>query len=90
MILGQGSKEPDVYVRPRHRPNPPQGAPVADRFGNAFPTMMVEVGFSQSLPDLHRTVARYFSPQTTIQIVLAIKIFGVCTNALANTSTHFT
>ncbi|GBC22693.2 hypothetical protein GLOIN_2v1472046 [Rhizophagus irregularis DAOM 181602=DAOM 197198] len=31
--------------------------------------MMVEVGFSQSLPDLHRTTALYFGSQTTIQIV---------------------
>ncbi|GBB89479.1 hypothetical protein RclHR1_16180005 [Rhizophagus clarus] len=86
--LGQGSgREPDVYVRPKHRPRPQQGAPAADRFGNAFPTMMIEVGFSQSLPDLHRTAIRYLNQQTTIQIVLAIKIFGIRTNALTNTST---
>ncbi|UZO04478.1 uncharacterized protein OCT59_024864 [Rhizophagus irregularis] len=86
--LGQGrNKEPDAYVRPKHRNPPPQGALAADIYGNPFPTMMIEVGFSQNLPDLHRTAARYFNPLTTIQIVLAIKIFGVRTNALANTST---
>ncbi|CAB4482571.1 hypothetical protein RhiirA1_493340 [Rhizophagus irregularis] len=48
--------------------------------------MMVEVGFSQSLPDLHRTTALYFGSQTTIQIVLVIKIFGDCRDIITNTS----
>jgi hypothetical protein len=78
--------EPDISIRPRHRPRPQQGAPAAYDEGTPYLTMMVEVGYSQSLADLHRTAALYFSQQTTIRIVLAIKIFGLRTNARTNTS----
>jgi hypothetical protein len=86
MILGQNTaKESDSWVRPRHRPDPPVGSGLgADKNDKAYPT---EVGFSQSLPDLHRKAALYFGPRITIQIVLAIKIFGVRTDSNTNTST---
>ncbi|PKK58192.1 hypothetical protein RhiirC2_341559 [Rhizophagus irregularis] len=88
-ILGQNTeREPDSWVRPKHRPDPPAGSGQgADNNDKAYPTMMIEVGFSQSLPDLHRTATLYFDPRTTIQIVLAIKIFGVRTDTTTNTST---
>ncbi|PKY49786.1 hypothetical protein RhiirA4_465904 [Rhizophagus irregularis] len=53
----------------------------------AYPTMMIEVGFSQSLPDLHQIAALYFNRRTIIQIVLTIKIFGKRINTNTNTST---
>uniref|UniRef100_U9T1N8 Uncharacterized protein n=1 Tax=Rhizophagus irregularis (strain DAOM 181602 / DAOM 197198 / MUCL 43194) TaxID=747089 RepID=U9T1N8_RHIID len=50
--------------------------------------MMIEVGFSQSLPpDPHQIAALYFNRRTTIQIVLTIKIFGKRINTNTNTST---
>ncbi|PKK59418.1 hypothetical protein RhiirC2_794861 [Rhizophagus irregularis] len=89
MILGQNAaKEPDSWVRPAHRPDPPAGSGQgANDKDIAYPTMMIEVGFSQSLPDLHRTAALYSNPRTTIQIVLAIKIFGERVDPNTNTST---
>ncbi|GBC15737.1 uncharacterized protein OCT59_027702 [Rhizophagus irregularis] len=76
LILGaNSSKEPDSWVRPKYRIRPGPGAPAANNLGAAYPTMIIEVGHSQSLLDLHRKVALYFSPRTTIQIVLLVKIF---------------
>jgi Uma2 family endonuclease len=81
-------REPDSFVRPIHRPDPPAGSGQgADNNDKTYPTMMIEAGFSQSLPDLHRTAALYFNQRTTIQIVLAIKIFGARTDTNTNTST---
>ncbi|CAB4378521.1 unnamed protein product [Rhizophagus irregularis] len=54
---------------------PGPSASAANNLGAAYPTMIIEVGHSQSLLDLHRKVALYFSPRTTIQIVLLVKIF---------------
>ncbi|GBC03842.1 hypothetical protein RclHR1_05360002 [Rhizophagus clarus] len=68
------SKEPDSWVRPKNRIRPQPGA-AANNLGAAYPTMIIEVGYTQSLPDLHRKVALYFSSRTTIQIVLLVKIF---------------
>jgi len=39
--------------------------------------MIIEVGYAQSLPDLHQKVTLYFSQETSIQIVLIIKIFDL-------------
>jgi hypothetical protein len=88
MILGQNTvKEPDCWVRPIYRPDPPVGSDQgADNNDKAYPTMMIEVGFSQSFPDLHHTATLNFDPRTTIQIVLAIKICGVRINT--NTDAH--
>ncbi len=74
MILGQNTaKEPDSMVRPERRPQP-QPAQAMDRRGTPYPTMIIEVGHAQTLSDLHRKVALYFNPRTTIQIVLAVKL----------------
>ncbi len=76
MIVGTNSaKEPDSWVRPIRRPRPSPGTQAANRLGGVYPTMVIEVGHTQSLPDLHQKATLYFSPQTTIQIVLVIKIF---------------
>ncbi|RGB39848.1 hypothetical protein C1646_688893 [Rhizophagus diaphanus] len=91
MTLSQNTeRESDAYVLPIHRPRPQQGAPAADDLGNAYPTMIVEVGYAQSFPDLHRTASLYFDPQTTIQIVLCIKIFTVrADNTIALTASLY-
>ncbi|CAB4488563.1 unnamed protein product [Rhizophagus irregularis] len=89
-ILGQNiAKESDFWVRPRHRPDPPAGSGQGvDGKDKAYPTMMIEVGFSQSLPpDLHQIAALYFNRRITVQIVLTIKIFGKRINTNTNTST---
>ncbi|CAB4409115.1 unnamed protein product [Rhizophagus irregularis] len=76
LILGtNSSKEPDSWVRPKNRIRPRPGTPAANNLGAAYPTMIIEVGYCQSLPDLHRKVELYFSQRTTIQIILFIKIF---------------
>ncbi|CAG8734040.1 6923_t:CDS:2 [Rhizophagus irregularis] len=88
-ILGQNiAKESDFWVRPRHRPDPPAGSGQGvDGKDKAYPTMMIEVGFSQSLPpDPHQIAALYFNRRTTIQIVLTIKIFGKRINTNTNTT----
>ena len=46
--------------------------------------MIIEVGYAQSLPDLHQKVTLYFSQETSIQIVLIIKIFDLRVAVLAN------
>ncbi|CAG8594433.1 3061_t:CDS:2 [Paraglomus brasilianum] len=75
MILNQNNvKEPDSWVRPVRRPRPPL-TQAMDRLGTPYPTMIVEVGHAQSLPDLHWKVELYFDVRTTIQIVLTIKIY---------------
>ncbi|CAG8649731.1 2812_t:CDS:2 [Acaulospora morrowiae] len=45
--------------------------------GRAYPIMVVEVGNSESLSSLHSPSTYYFSPQTTIQIYLVIKLFPI-------------
>ena len=64
-ILGPATgREPDTSVRPRHRPRQTQGGPAvpaADEAGTPYPTMMVEVGYSQSTSDLHQAATLYLS-----------------------------
>jgi len=80
MKVGPASQvEPDMMARPVRRPFPPAGQG-ANALGAPYPTMIIEVGFTQTFPDLHRKVAVFFSAQTTIQIVLAIKIFELRAN----------
>ena len=72
-ILGQNTeREPCNWIRLIHRPRPPvaQAANNSNNSGVAYPMMMIEIGFSQSLPDPHQTVA--------------IKIFGLRTNTSIN------
>ncbi|RUP49241.1 hypothetical protein BC936DRAFT_142986 [Jimgerdemannia flammicorona] len=64
----------DIAFRPINRPRPAPGQG-CNSAGEAYPTMVVEVGVNQSHKSLYRAAAHYFSPRTTIQIYLAIKIF---------------
>ncbi|CAB4482606.1 hypothetical protein RhiirA5_502042 [Rhizophagus irregularis] len=86
-LSATSSRKPDCVIFARRRNPPANPAQAADSTGGPYPTMVVEVGYSQSLPDLYKAVAEYFNQRTTIQIVLIIKIFGVRTDPNTNTRT---
>ncbi|RIA96225.1 hypothetical protein C1645_872197 [Glomus cerebriforme] len=90
LILDQNTeRRPDVDITPKRRPRPP-AAQAPNSNGAPYPTMVIEIGLSQSLPDLHRASILYFNARTTIQLVLAIKIFGVraVTDPVTNITTN--
>jgi hypothetical protein len=64
----------DATIRPWNVPKPPP-ARACNSSGYAYPTMVVEVGLSQSIRNLHELAPIYFSRRTTILIFLVIKIF---------------
>ena len=66
---------PDGAIIPRGRPMPPAGQG-RDAEGKPYPTLVIEVGFTESLQSLHELAADFFSPRTTIRLYLAIKIFS--------------
>ncbi len=66
---------PDGSIQPYQLPRPPVGQD-CDSSGWAYPTVVVEVGLSEGLESLHSLAGRYFSVRTTIQVYIAIKIFG--------------
>ena len=77
LIVGPNSYyTADLTIRPRGRPRPLPGQG-SNSEGRPYPTLVVEVGNSESVPSLHDLSTGYFSPQTTIQIYLAIKIFPI-------------
>ncbi|CAG8538767.1 9643_t:CDS:1 [Paraglomus brasilianum] len=65
---------PDICVRPKNRHQPPSTLAV-NSSGNPYPTLVVEVGDTESLNSLHNLAEKYFSQQTTIQIYLAVKLY---------------
>ncbi|CAG8666101.1 16739_t:CDS:1 [Racocetra fulgida] len=74
-IVGTNSVcHPDICVRPINRRRP-QLAQAINSTGNPYPTLVVEIGSTESLNHLHDKVANYFSQRTTIQIYIAIKLF---------------
>ncbi|CAB4390998.1 unnamed protein product [Rhizophagus irregularis] len=64
----------DFSFRPRRLPPPPVGQ-ACNALGWAFPNMVLEVGYSESIRSLHRWAPFYMSGRTTIMIYLAIKIY---------------
>lgn len=66
----------DATVRPRHVPRPPP-AQACNSSGYAYPTMVAEVGLSQSIRNLHELAQVYFSRRITITIFLVIKMFPI-------------
>jgi hypothetical protein len=77
IIVGKNSVFcPSVTIRPYQLPAPPRGQG-ADSSGWVYPTVVVEVGLSEGLASLHSLAGRYFSRRTTIQVYIAIKIFGM-------------
>lgn len=65
-MMGAGrSRELDVSMRPRNLPSPGTGN-VATGAEAAHPNLVVEVGCSQTVADLHSRAAEFFAPYTTI------------------------
>ncbi|RGB28571.1 hypothetical protein C1646_767646 [Rhizophagus diaphanus] len=69
----------DTTIRPRNVPNPPS-ARACNSSGYEYPTMVVEVGLSQSIRNLHKLAPIYFSQRITSLIFLVLKIFHACQN----------
>ena len=65
---------PDACIRPQQRRQPPQRQAV-NATGNPYPTMVIEIGSTESLNSLHELATGYFSPRTNIRMYLAIKLF---------------
>ncbi|CAG8625232.1 2442_t:CDS:1 [Ambispora gerdemannii] len=65
---------PDACVQPRNR-RQPQPSRAVNSSGKPYPTLVVEIGNTESLNSLHELATKYFSQRTTIQIYLAIKLF---------------
>ncbi|RIA98322.1 hypothetical protein C1645_750248 [Glomus cerebriforme] len=66
---------PDASIQPDDLPRPPVGQE-CDKAGWPYPTVVVEVGLSEGTKSLHDLARRYFDRRTTVQLYLAIKIFG--------------
>ncbi|CAG8501786.1 20108_t:CDS:1 [Racocetra fulgida] len=77
LIVGPNScYTADLTIRPQNLPRAPAGQG-SDSEGLAYPTTVVEVGNGESTHSLHNLSTGYFSPRTTIQIYLAIKLFPI-------------
>ena len=75
IIVGARSVyRPDISVRPKNR-RQPQPSRAVNSSGRPYPTLVVEIGNSESLNSLHQLAEGYFSQRTIIQIYLAIKLF---------------
>jgi len=75
-VVGHNSiLEPDVSGRPVNRNRPPPGLG-ANQSGEAYPTIVFEIGVSESLVQLHELAIYYFSSRTTIRVYIAIKIWN--------------
>jgi len=75
-------REPDGAAYPDTTPNPGAAHPnSADPEGHPWPTVIFEVGVSQSLLDLHNAAQDYLTnPNSTIRLVVVVKIYPKRTN----------
>eukprot|EP01122_Echinamoeba_exundans_P012310 TRINITY_DN5103_c0_g1_i2.p1 TRINITY_DN5103_c0_g1~~TRINITY_DN5103_c0_g1_i2.p1 ORF type:complete len:219 (+),score=29.89 TRINITY_DN5103_c0_g1_i2:615-1271(+) len=74
-VWGQPTvRKPDAYIRPRNLPQPPPGAG-ADPDDTPYPTVVVEIGLSESTGSLHKLATEYFDSRTTVRVYIAIKIW---------------
>jgi hypothetical protein len=74
MILGPNTvKESNSIVQPVRHPWLLLIQAI-DRCETVYPTIVIKVGHMQTLSDLYQKVVLYFDPQTTIQIVLVVKL----------------
>ncbi|KYR01410.1 hypothetical protein DLAC_02000 [Tieghemostelium lacteum] len=69
------SYEPDQSIKPQNRVGPQ-----ANNTGLPFPTLVVEVGYSQSLQSLNTKALQYLNPNINIQMVICVKIWNRCPN----------
>jgi hypothetical protein len=78
VIVGRSEvKKPNGSVQPWDLTRPPAGQG-CDKYGSVYPTVVVEVGFSERIRSLHSKARKYFSPRTTIQVYIAVKIYNLC------------
>ncbi|CAG8693829.1 28830_t:CDS:1 [Dentiscutata erythropus] len=66
----------DLTIKPRDLPRPRPGHE-SNSNGGPYQTLVFEVGTTEAVSSLHDLSARYFSPQTTIQIYIAIKLYPI-------------
>ncbi|EGG23305.1 hypothetical protein DFA_05437 [Cavenderia fasciculata] len=79
--------QPDRSYVPRGRANPVQPPLLAADQDNApFPTMVVEIGVTQSLQSLHDKAIDYLCATTDIQIVLCISLWPRRRRGIINTN----
>jgi hypothetical protein len=65
----------DATIRPIYLP-PPLASQACNSIGWAYPNVVVEVGYIESIHSLHGLAPFYLSPHTTIMIYLAIKLYS--------------
>ena len=74
-IVGPEScREPDAALIPINRPKPSWGQRANDD-GARYPTLVVEVGLSERLRDLHNSVAAWLSGRTTVRACIIFKLW---------------
>jgi len=74
MFIGNNRvKQPDAAFIPTVLGRP--AAIPSDPEGNPYPTVLAEVGLTETLPQMQAKVALWLSPQTTVEAVIMIKIF---------------
>jgi Uma2 family endonuclease len=75
IVAGNSYFTADLAIRPRNLPPPLPGRACNSR-GSAYPTLVLEVGNTESISSLHGLAPFYLSPRTTIMIYLAIKLYS--------------
>jgi hypothetical protein len=84
-------KEPDESWTPIGRPRVAPGGGgggARDATGRPFPTVVLEVGRTQTLEDLRRDALEWLSDPSTVQIVILIKLIDRKDPGPANDPTH--
>ncbi|GAM17008.1 hypothetical protein SAMD00019534_001830 [Acytostelium subglobosum LB1] len=74
-VLGQSGAQADSSITPSGRPRPVPEGGLSANGTFPFPTVIIEVGVSQTVASLHQKAKRYLSNTTDIQVVVCIKIF---------------
>jgi len=70
-------------VRPLALPHPGPGPLAASPEGNAWPTAVVEVAFSDTLGDLIADAQMWLGPQTACHLFIGIKLYKRCADGTA-------
>jgi len=81
-VRANGAREPDGSLLPINR-NVPPFAQRSNDMGQAYPTLVIEIGVSQTLADLDDYARDYFSTRTTIRLYLVIKLYPLRANGTA-------
>lgn len=72
------SKQPDGWITPNGKPRPGHQNNLRSSYtGAAWPNVIVEVGHSDTVNDILEDCGRWLGPNTTVQVVIAFKIYSV-------------